>query len=84
QAVARAAKKEGVDGVICGHIHRAEIRRMENITYMNCGDWVESCTALVEHHDGRIELLQWREEATCLKERYIPAGGKFQAPDLAA
>jgi len=84
QAVARAARKEGVDGVVCGHIHRAEIRRMENITYMNCGDWVESCTALVEHHDGRIELLQWREEATCLKERYIPAGGEFRAPDLAA
>ncbi|MGD8346500.1 MAG: UDP-2,3-diacylglucosamine diphosphatase [Lysobacterales bacterium] len=83
-AVARAARREGVDGVICGHIHRAEIRRMENITYMNCGDWVESCTALVEHHDGRIELLQWREDATCLKERYIPSGRTYSAPDLAA
>jgi hypothetical protein len=40
---------------------------------MNCGDWVESCTALVEHFDGRIELLQWREEAISLKERSVPA-----------
>jgi UDP-2,3-diacylglucosamine pyrophosphatase LpxH len=58
-----------VDGVICGHIHRAEISAMGDITYMNCGDWVESCTALLEHHDGRIELLQWREQATSLKVR---------------
>ena len=83
-AVAKAARREGVDGVICGHIHRAEIRRMEDITYMNCGDWVESCTALLEHHDGRIELLQWREEATSLKERYIPASGEVYAPERAA
>ena len=72
EAVVTAARRERVDGVICGHIHRAEITRFENITYMNCGDWVESCTALVEHFDGRIELLQWREEVTSLKERYIP------------
>ena len=84
EAVVTAARAEGVDGVICGHIHRAEIRRMGEITYMNCGDWVESCTALMEHHDGRIELLQWHEEATCLKERYIPAGGESPASNLAA
>ena len=72
EAVVTAARRERVDGVICGHIHRAEITRFENITYMNCGDWVESCTALVEHFDGRIELLQWRDQATSLKERYIP------------
>lgn len=67
QAVVTAARREAVDGVVCGHIHRAEISRMDGITYMNCGDWVESCTALVEHHDGRIELVQWREQATRLK-----------------
>ena len=72
EAVVVAARKAGVDGVICGHIHRAEISRMQNITYMNCGDWVESCTALTEHHDGRIELLQWREQATRLKVHSIP------------
>lgn len=71
EAVVKAASQEQVDGVICGHIHRAEITRMKNITYMNCGDWVESCTALVEHHDGRIELLQWRDQATRLKVRPV-------------
>ena len=67
EAVVTAARREGVDGVICGHIHRAEISTMDGIAYMNCGDWVESCTALMEHHDGRIELVQWRENATLLK-----------------
>jgi UDP-2,3-diacylglucosamine pyrophosphatase LpxH len=72
EAVVRAARHEGVDGVICGHIHRAEITRMDGITYMNCGDWVESCTALMEHRDGRIELLQWREQAIRLEARRVP------------
>jgi len=51
------AQRSGCDGVICGHIHKAELRRIGAITYANCGDWVESCTALVEHDDGRLELL---------------------------
>lgn len=71
EAVVKAATKENVDGVICGHIHRAEISRMEGITYMNCGDWVESCTALLEHHDGRIELMQWRNRALSLKSSRV-------------
>jgi UDP-2,3-diacylglucosamine pyrophosphatase LpxH len=83
EAVVTAALREGVDGVICGHIHRAEISTMGDITYMNCGDWVESCTALMEHHDGRIELLQWREQATSLKARYIP-GDSLSPQDRAA
>lgn len=83
EAVVKAARREGVDGVICGHIHRAEITRMENITYMNCGDWVESCTALVEHHDGHIELVQWRDQATSLKAGYMP-GDRFSPQDQAA
>jgi hypothetical protein len=45
--------------VICGHIHKAEMRDIDGITYINDGDWVESCTALVEHMDGRLELLEW-------------------------
>jgi len=57
QAVAMEARKQNVDGVICGHIHHAVIREMYGLTYMNCGDWVESCTALAEHHDGTFELL---------------------------
>jgi UDP-2,3-diacylglucosamine pyrophosphatase LpxH len=58
RAIARYAERHGVDGVLCGHIHNAAIRPMGHLTYYNCGDWVESCSALVEHHDGRIELLR--------------------------
>jgi len=61
-AVAEEARKRGVDGVICGHIHHAEIRDIGGIVYCNDGDWVESCTALVEHLDGRLEILRWAEE----------------------
>lgn len=52
------ARKKGFDGVICGHIHHAEIKDVNGITYMNDGDWVESLTALVEHMDGRWEIIQ--------------------------
>jgi UDP-2,3-diacylglucosamine pyrophosphatase LpxH len=57
--VAEAAKRKGMDGVVCGHIHKAEIREIDGITYYNDGDWVESCTALVEHFDGRMEIIEW-------------------------
>jgi len=59
QAVADEARRRGVDGVICGHIHKAEMRDIDGIAYINDGDWVESCTALVEHADGRLEILEW-------------------------
>ena len=58
-ALAGEAKRRGLDGVICGHIHHAEMRMVNGVMYMNDGDWVESCTALVEHADGRFELLDW-------------------------
>ena len=58
-ALAGEAERRGFDGVICGHIHHAEMRRVGGVMYMNDGDWVESCTALVEHHDGRMELIDW-------------------------
>ena len=58
-AVAEEARRRGVDGVICGHIHKAEMRVIDGIEYINDGDWVESCTALVEHMDGRLEILEW-------------------------
>lgn len=61
QAVARSAHERGVDGVVCGHIHTAEVRQIGEVTYYNDGDWVESCTALVEHFDGRTEVLDWAE-----------------------
>jgi UDP-2,3-diacylglucosamine pyrophosphatase LpxH len=57
--VADEARRRGVDGVICGHIHKAECRMIDGIEYINDGDWVESCTALVEHADGRLEILEW-------------------------
>jgi UDP-2,3-diacylglucosamine pyrophosphatase LpxH len=56
--VAEAARI-GVDGVVCGHIHHAADRRDFGIHYLNCGDWVESCTALAEHHDGHFEIIVW-------------------------
>jgi UDP-2,3-diacylglucosamine pyrophosphatase LpxH len=59
QAVAEEARRRGVDGVICGHIHKAESRMIGDVAYLNDGDWVESCTALVEHADGRLEILEW-------------------------
>ena len=58
-AVAHEARRRGVQGVVCGHIHRAELREIEGIVYANDGDWVESLTALVEHGDGRLELIDW-------------------------
>jgi UDP-2,3-diacylglucosamine pyrophosphatase LpxH len=52
-------RRKGFDGIICGHIHTAEIKNIDGVVYMNDGDWVESCTALVEHHDGRWEIVNW-------------------------
>jgi UDP-2,3-diacylglucosamine pyrophosphatase LpxH len=52
-------RKQKADGVICGHVHRAEIKTINDIEYMNDGDWVESCTALVEHMDGTWEIVEW-------------------------
>jgi len=59
QLVAEKAHAAGVEGVVCGHIHHADVRTMGTVTYMNCGDWVESCTALVERLDGTVELVRW-------------------------
>jgi len=58
-AVANEARHRGHQGVVCGHIHRAEMREIQGVLYCNDGDWVESRTALVEHMDGRLELVTW-------------------------
>jgi UDP-2,3-diacylglucosamine pyrophosphatase LpxH len=58
-ALAGEARRRGFDGVVCGHIHHAEMREVNGVLYLNDGDWVESCTALVEHHDGQLELIDW-------------------------
>ncbi|MDP9057635.1 MAG: UDP-2,3-diacylglucosamine diphosphatase [Pseudomonadota bacterium] len=64
-AVAREAQTRGYDGIVCGHIHCAEIRTIGDITYYNDGDWVESCTALAEDATGVIRIIDWaREMAT--------------------
>ena len=62
EALAREAKRRGFAGVVCGHIHHAEIRDIDGIRYCNDGDWVESCTALVEDFDGRLEIVHWAEK----------------------
>lgn len=59
EAVANEARRHKVDGVICGHIHHAVMHDRFGIAYLNTGDWVESCTAIVEHEDGRFELIDW-------------------------
>ena len=61
RALAAEARRRGLDGVICGHIHKAERRMIDGVTYVNDGDWVESCTAAVELSDGRIEIVDWAE-----------------------
>jgi len=60
-AIAAEARRRGADGVVCGHIHKAEIREIAGVLYCNDGDWVESCTALVEHFDGRLEIVRWTD-----------------------
>ena len=62
EVVAHEAGRRSVDGVVCGHIHNAEAREIAGIAYYNDGDWVEGCTALVEHFDGRMEILHWADE----------------------
>ncbi|MEN3974755.1 UDP-2,3-diacylglucosamine diphosphatase [Emcibacter sp. SYSU 3D8] len=75
-AVAHECAERGLDGVICGHIHHAEMRTMNGVLYCNDGDWVESCTALVEHIDGRLEIIHWLE----MTERYELVGKTAPAP----
>lgn len=62
-SVVHSVKDKGLDGVICGHIHSATLRTVDGIVYGNCGDWVDSCTAIVEHLDGRLELLELTSDA---------------------
>jgi UDP-2,3-diacylglucosamine pyrophosphatase LpxH len=59
ETLSNYVKGKKLDGIICGHIHHANIRDISGIRYMNCGDWVESCTALVENHDGTFEIIKW-------------------------
>ncbi len=71
QALASEARRRSVDGVICGHIHKAEMRMIDGVVYINDGDWVESCTAAIEHPDGRFEIVTWTDQplSTAVAER---------------
>ena len=71
-AVANEARKLGYQGVVCGHIHHAEIRNIEGMLYCNDGDWVESCSALVEHSDGRLEILKFNPNGNSLDVTELP------------
>lgn len=82
EAVAYEAKRRGADGLVCGHIHHAEIREINGVLYCNDGDWVESCTALVEQHDGSLELIYWTEQAHLVKGEDAMAG-EIAAPEAA-
>jgi UDP-2,3-diacylglucosamine pyrophosphatase LpxH len=73
KAVAQEARNRGHDGVVCGHIHRAEMRTIDGTLYCNDGDWVESRTALVEHMDGQLELVQWGDTPAKPAAALLPA-----------
>jgi UDP-2,3-diacylglucosamine pyrophosphatase LpxH len=66
QAMVRAGKQHGMDGVLCGHIHRAKIDTIDGIQYLNCGDWVESCTTITEDFSGHLRLLHWSDRQEVL------------------
>ena len=72
-ALATETRRRGLDGVVCGHIHHAEMRMIDGILYCNDGDWVESLTALVEHHDGRLEILEWAQPGHAPVRTMAPA-----------
>jgi UDP-2,3-diacylglucosamine pyrophosphatase LpxH len=76
-ALSEEARRQQVDGVVCGHIHTAEIKDMQGVTYCNDGDWVESCTALVEHDTGELEIVRWADMAETAKA--LPAPQKVAA-----
>ena len=82
EIVARAAAQRGVDGVMCGHIHHAEMRQIGNILYLNDGDWVESCSALVEDARGNLEILRWATSTPQSDPALAPA--RSQAAPLPA
>ncbi len=77
QVVADYARSHGYDGVVCGHIHKAEIRSVDGVLYCNDGDWVESCTALVEDADGWLEIVEWTDRKGSVvreeREQVVPS-----------
>ena len=81
EVVAHEAGVRGVDGVIAGHIHTADMRTIEGVEYYNDGDWVEGCTALVEHFDGRMEILHWADEIAMREAEEAAAAERARAAE---
>jgi UDP-2,3-diacylglucosamine pyrophosphatase LpxH len=83
-ALAHEARKRGFDGVVCGHIHKAEIRDVDGITYCNDGDWVESLTALVELETGELRIIDWKEglHANSASDRRVGAADQRRGRDV--
>lgn len=75
KALSDVARQHGADGIICGHIHTAADRMIDGIHYLNCGDWVESCTAVVETQDGELRVLDWNGKPRA----EVPAGAVLPA-----
>jgi UDP-2,3-diacylglucosamine pyrophosphatase LpxH len=80
ECVVRSVKDRSLDGVICGHIHAAAVKRIDGVLYMNCGDWVDSCTAIVEHFDGRMELVEWGVTAPPAAQAAAPPAERAKTP----
>ncbi|MEH3146883.1 MAG: UDP-2,3-diacylglucosamine diphosphatase [Methylobacterium frigidaeris] len=81
EVLAAEARRVGADGVICGHIHHAADREIDGLRYVNTGDWVESCTAVIEHYDGRLELVRFADR---IKAGVRPPAGPALLPGEAA
>jgi len=84
RAVAFEARRRGVDGMICGHIHRAVITDIDGITYCNDGDWVESCTALIEDFHGRLSLIRWTEQSQLISASAKNGAARHRVRDALA
>jgi len=84
QTLAAEAERHNVDGVICGHIHHAVMHDNFGIRYVNCGDWVESCTAVGEHADGRLEIITWTDEASAARRLVSPRAVALEETEIAA
>jgi UDP-2,3-diacylglucosamine pyrophosphatase LpxH len=79
KAVAQEARSRGYDGVVCGHIHRPEMRTIDGTLYCNDGDWVESLSALVEHADGRLEIVHWGDAWSAAQAQTLAASKQAKA-----
>jgi UDP-2,3-diacylglucosamine pyrophosphatase LpxH len=71
ESIVSTLKDQDLDGVICGHIHHAEIKPIDGFLYINTGDFVESCSAIVEHFNGTLELIQWQKTESAIDDENV-------------